>query len=235
MNVSVFSCAVYNQIIAMLENGEKHNSASLWLKAFADCLSTGDKSLHELGGEFLTEAIDFYEKTSKKKTAAANARWHKKPDAPAMQTDAHAMHLHAPAMQNDACALTCHANDAIQDKTRQDKTRQDKTRQDKTNGKEKVQKENFKPENFPDQLWADLLTCRKAQKAPLTASAWEQIEKEAAKAGISPEEAVREMLNRGWRGFRASWREEAKKKPLGRGLLECDRFGLEGPPEDFWK
>lgn len=49
------------------------------------------------------------------------------------------------------------------------------------------------------------ITHRKAVKAPLSAIAWKQIVKEAAKAGWTVEDAVTEGIARGWRSFKAEW------------------------------
>lgn len=65
--------------------------------------------------------------------------------------------------------------------------------------------ENLTDRGLRPQVAADLLAHRRAIKAPLTATALEGIEREAAKAGICLNTAVLTMLNRGWRGFNASW------------------------------
>ena len=51
----------------------------------------------------------------------------------------------------------------------------------------------------------DWLAVRKAKDLPLTRTAWDQTAAEAAKAGITPAEAVRLSAANGWAGFRASW------------------------------
>lgn len=56
---------------------------------------------------------------------------------------------------------------------------------------------------------------RTARKSPITPTAWEQLKAEAAKAGISPAEAVRICAIKGWRGFESSWnwRPNARASP----------------------
>jgi hypothetical protein len=51
----------------------------------------------------------------------------------------------------------------------------------------------------------DWLTIRKAQRAPLTATALEQLKREAAKAGMSLDAVVTLCCVRNWRGFQAAW------------------------------
>lgn len=69
-----------------------------------------------------------------------------------------------------------------------------------------------RPDDIPAQVWSDWLKIRKEKKAPLTATAWEGVKREAAIAGITPAEAVRHAAESGWQGFKAAWlkRDAAK-------------------------
>ena len=58
---------------------------------------------------------------------------------------------------------------------------------------------------IPEGLANDYLAIRKAKKSPLTKTAVEGLEREAAKAGISLEDAIRTCCERGWVGFKADW------------------------------
>lgn len=51
----------------------------------------------------------------------------------------------------------------------------------------------------------DFRELRTRKKAPLTATAVEGIRREAAKAGVTLEQALRTCCERGWTGFRADW------------------------------
>lgn len=51
----------------------------------------------------------------------------------------------------------------------------------------------------------DWLKVRTAKRAPLTPTAWDDVKAEAAKAGITPGEAVRVSAKNSWQGFRATW------------------------------
>ena len=50
----------------------------------------------------------------------------------------------------------------------------------------------------------------KARKAPLTTTAWQAVEREAAKAGITSAMAVQVSAENSWRGFRADWYQNSR-------------------------
>ncbi len=56
-----------------------------------------------------------------------------------------------------------------------------------------------------DQLAEDFSKLRATKKAPITKTAMQGIDREAVKAGISFEEAIRVCCERGWAGFKAEW------------------------------
>lgn len=74
---------------------------------------------------------------------------------------------------------------------------------------------NKKQKNAPDgavsipdvdpKVVADFLKIRKAKRAPLTETALAGIQREAAKAGVTLEAALRTCCERGWTGFKAEW------------------------------
>ncbi len=61
------------------------------------------------------------------------------------------------------------------------------------------------PDGVSEQTWDDFKRLRAAKKSPVTARAVEGIAKEAMKAGITLEAALRECCARGWAGFKAEW------------------------------
>lgn len=65
-------------------------------------------------------------------------------------------------------------------------------------------------EGVAQQHAEDWLTVRKAKRAPLTRAAWIDMKTEAAKAAISPAEAVRIAASSSWQGFKASWLASSK-------------------------
>lgn len=64
---------------------------------------------------------------------------------------------------------------------------------------------DLEAEGIPRQVASDWLKVRRAKKAPLTRTAWEAVEREAATAGLTPAQAVKHAAEQGWQGFRASW------------------------------
>ena len=62
-----------------------------------------------------------------------------------------------------------------------------------------------KPDGISDITWNDYLTIRKAQKKPITETALKGLEREALKAKISLEDALKICCERNWIGFKADW------------------------------
>lgn len=69
-----------------------------------------------------------------------------------------------------------------------------------------------KPDEVPAEIWRDFQAVRKAKRSPLTPKAFEGIEREAKKAGITITEALTICIERGWQGFNASWDWKATGK-----------------------
>lgn len=61
------------------------------------------------------------------------------------------------------------------------------------------------PVGISESVWQDFVTLRKSKKASITATAIKGIEREAIKAGITLEQALRHCCERGWAGFKADW------------------------------
>jgi uncharacterized protein YdaU (DUF1376 family) len=68
------------------------------------------------------------------------------------------------------------------------------------------------PQDVPQSVWDDFVKQRASQKAPLTETALEGIRREAVKAGVTIEWALRECCSRGWRGFKSEWVPKAAVK-----------------------
>ena len=132
----------------------------------------------------------------------------------------------------------CHSETEAETKT--------KTEKEKNIKKRKVEK----PPDVSDQVWSDFLTHRQAKRAPVTQTVLKTIRAEADKAGWPVEQALAEMTNRGWQGFKASWTAEKKggnqyDQPKSKGnareeLAECLdslRRGKsdDGPDVLLWK
>ena len=61
------------------------------------------------------------------------------------------------------------------------------------------------PDGVSKKLWDDFSALRKLKKAPLTQTALDGINREAAKAGVSLETALATCCEAGWQGFSADW------------------------------
>lgn len=58
---------------------------------------------------------------------------------------------------------------------------------------------------IPDDLFADFAKLKKTKKSAITKTAIDGIRREAAKAEISFEDAIRTCCERNWQGFKAEW------------------------------
>jgi uncharacterized protein YdaU (DUF1376 family) len=61
------------------------------------------------------------------------------------------------------------------------------------------------PDGVSDFVWQDFVILRKNKKAAITTTAINGFVREAAKAGITLEAALRLCCERGWTGFKADW------------------------------
>lgn len=59
--------------------------------------------------------------------------------------------------------------------------------------------------DISDELFNDFERTRKAKRAPITKTAVDGIRREAAKAGVSIDIAIRTCCERGWQSFKADW------------------------------
>ena len=62
-----------------------------------------------------------------------------------------------------------------------------------------------RPHGVGEEVWKDYLQLRQMKKAPVTEHVINLISGEAAKAGISLEEAMSNCVSHGWAGFKADW------------------------------
>jgi len=69
-----------------------------------------------------------------------------------------------------------------------------------------------KPDDVSEQTWTDFISHRRNKKAPVTETAMKRIKKEAIKADITLEDALSELVARGWTGFKAEWTSKEQTK-----------------------
>lgn len=61
------------------------------------------------------------------------------------------------------------------------------------------------PDGVEDQVWSDFLDHRKKKDAPVSPTVVSRIRREADKAGWTLNDAIAEVVARGWQGFKADW------------------------------
>jgi hypothetical protein len=64
-----------------------------------------------------------------------------------------------------------------------------------------------------EQTANDFIVHRKSKKAPITKTVMQGFLREANKAGISLEEAMKISIERNWQGFKAEWYQSTVNKP----------------------
>ena len=82
------------------------------------------------------------------------------------------------------------------------------------------------PPDVSDQVWEDFTILRKTLRAPLTETAIDGIRREAGKAGVTLEIALKTCCERGWRGYRSDWVEKqvnGTPAPLGKSGMDTAR------------
>lgn len=84
---------------------------------------------------------------------------------------------------------------------------------DETSRARKTKHSLGKPEGVAEQVWVDFLAHRKAKRAPVSETVIAGIRREAEKAGWSLEDALAEIVARGWQGFKAEWVSGARAPP----------------------
>ena len=98
----------------------------------------------------------------------------------------------------------------------------------------KKEKEEDAPFGVSIEVWNDFVKHRKAIKTLVTENVINSIDKEAIKAGWTLEQALSEIVARGWRGFKAEWVKDKTLTPaatkkqefisgLTRGLMGGDK------------
>lgn len=84
----------------------------------------------------------------------------------------------------------------------------------RTSNQEPVTKregKNTAPGGVDSSVWSDFQKLRQSLRAPITDTVMAGIQREADKAGVTLEDALRTCCERGWRGFKAAWMAEQPK------------------------
>lgn len=77
------------------------------------------------------------------------------------------------------------------------------------------------PDGVSEQVWRDFKDHRRAKKAPITQTVLDGFKREADKAGITLEEAIKECCERGWQGFKAEWYSKPTQI-TGQNMTGCE-------------
>jgi uncharacterized protein YdaU (DUF1376 family) len=96
------------------------------------------------------------------------------------------------------------------------------TKKEKTTRAPRASSAPDAPAGVSLQVWNDFQALRRAIRAPITGTVISGIQREAEKASMSLESALRVCCERGWRGFKAAWVE--KDRPVEDAALEAIRM-----------
>ncbi len=80
---------------------------------------------------------------------------------------------------------------------------------------EQSRKRSDTPSGVSDSVWQDFKKLRRAKKAAITDTALAGIQREANKAGVTFEQALKTCCERGWTGFNADWVKADQAKATG--------------------
>ena len=70
-----------------------------------------------------------------------------------------------------------------------------------------------KPESVSDRIWEEFVSHRRRKDARITALVMEEITEQAAMAGWSLENALKELIVRNWQTFKADWVKDKNSQP----------------------
>ena len=100
----------------------------------------------------------------------------------------------------------------------------------------KTKTQAVRPDDVSELVWNDFLVLREKQKKPFTETALKIMQREAAKAGYTVQQAMETCCARGWQGFEAKWVIEKQTAVQERRsqMAELTR-GMSVPkPKPFW-
>jgi uncharacterized protein YdaU (DUF1376 family) len=190
-HLSLVEHGIYRQLIDTYYLNERPLDKDIAIVMRTHCIRSADekRALHNVLRDFFEEkedgwhhhgckrVIDQYKTKSKKASESARTRWDK---------DANALPTHS---KRNANGMLTNNHKPITNN------------QEKENIKEKVKA----PEGVSDSVWKSFLEQRAKSRAVVTDTVLQAIARESKKAGWTLEQAMIEMVVRGWRGFKADW------------------------------
>jgi hypothetical protein len=101
----------------------------------------------------------------------------------------------------------------------------------------KTKEQAMRPDFVDQQLWDDWLIIRNKKGAPLTISAWKLLCNEAAKAGYSIEDAIKECCLRNWASFKSKWvaENQTESERAREHMAQLTRGMATPKPKNFWE
>ena len=105
-----------------------------------------------------------------------------------------------------------------------------------TKNQEPLTKNHIKtitPKGVSDSIFKDYMEVRKAKKAKWTETALKGLLREAKKADISLEDAIRTCVERNWVGFKAEWLENDKQSTTNDKQWMFSNAGIEGKAKEL--
>lgn len=96
-------------------------------------------------------------------------------------------------------------NHVVINKDKQKSTPSSTSSSTSTSSIKKIKTEAMRPIDVSESVWDDFIAIRTKVKKPFTETALKIIQREAAKAGFTVEQALETCCARGWQGFEAAW------------------------------
>lgn len=181
-----------DQIAKLIRMRSHSDSIATVLQEFFTRTADGEGWWQDRIGDEIASASEKSEKASK----SAKARWEKEKS-------------HANALQGQS------ERNAIQDPRPITQDPLPKTQDPRP--KKKAAVSATRPIDVSESVWNDFMAIRERVKKPFTETAMKIIQREAAKAGFTFEQALETCCARGWQGFEAAWvkQEISSLRPSG--------------------
>lgn len=158
------------------------------------------------------EIADYHSKSDKARNSA-NARW----------SNAKAMRTHSDRNANEPVF---------------DANREPITNNQKPIDKKKPKVQAVRPVDVSESVWQDFIAIRNKVNKPFTETALKIVQREAAKAGFTVEQALETCCARGWQGFEAKWVAEKLTASQERQntMAQLTRgLAVPKPAKPFWE
>lgn len=129
--------------------------------------------------------------------------------------------------QHESCETKEHESFASREPSQTPDTRHQTpdSRKEKTKRVTALSCSDLMADGLSEETANEWLAFRRQKRAPLTASAWEGIKREASKAGWVMQDVVTKCMARGWQGFEAEWVASGATNGRQHGIDRHGNFG----------